>query len=239
MAKGDSERSSAHVVVKTRTKYQWVTQYLSAVMARRTFISSCHGSSVTWRLVVLFAAWLVGCGEQPPDSARFDVSGIQRHASCLEQAFPLEPSTFDRRRRIDSTGLVMSSRERLELDADLVYLEVFARDAVRNQLGTSIDVDPDLGPQPTADRTLRVEIRLEESCPDLNASFLVRGEVIFESWSASDDERIRGHFDDASIIEARTGKQVADELSGRWHFRASDRSAFPTFGQDDYHSEVE
>jgi hypothetical protein len=200
-------------------------------------LTSRTGVSLTRTFAALFALCVVGCGDDPPDSARFDVSDIQRHRACLERAFPLEPPTFDTRRRIDSVGVFMLSRVRLQIDADLVYIEVFRPEEIRERLGEPIEVEPDLGPQPSADRTLRVEVELRESCSELNTTLLVRGDVVFQSFPPDGEGRIRGRFEGASIISARTGDIVAEEVSGRWQFEAPDRSPYPTFEGDEYRTD--
>lgn len=185
--------------------------------------------------VILACVYALGCGGPAPDEGRFDVSEIRvddHRGQCLENAFPLDPSFYAARERIDSVGIFLQSEVDLGQDADVVYFEIFQPDRLRDTSETPVAFG---GPLETT-TTVRAEIELGETCPRLNASFRVQGQLRFSSLSTESGDRVAGELLEGAVIDNRSGETVAESANGRWDFAVgagAGSEAYPTH-DDEY-----
>lgn len=186
-------------------------------------------TSILASLVAIVLTLLAGCGGAP-DTGRFEISDVRDHKAkrCLNRAFPLEPSFFAARRRIDSIGLFMQSRTGVDQDADLVYIEVFEPGEVRRNTGREIS----FGFPATADTPALAEVDVRETCRNLNVSLAIQGNLTFSQLGLESGERVEGRLTSGSIVDARTGETVAGSITGRWDFAVrvtSPYRSYPTY----------
>jgi len=172
---------------------------------------------------VLAAAVLAGlllapaCGGGDENTGHFEVADIRvddERGACLDATFPLDPTFFAARDRIDSVGIFMQSRARPGQDADILYLEVLKPNEVREQTGTPIA----FGGPPSASTPIRAEVDMGETCPRLNASLRLQGSVQFDTLGTDSGERVAGALLEGTVVDNRSGEIVAGEVTGRWEF---------------------
>ncbi len=183
----------------------------------------------------LVAALLVSVACAEPDAlARFRADGIQTFQSCLDRFFPLKATFATGRDRIDSTGFFWATDTTVTSDTDLVYLEVFDRQAATNSAGSPVSFSyrPDTATQP-----MRMELHPEQSCPDLNISLVVEGSVEFSTFGRDIGDTVTGELVEGTILDARTGDTVATSITGDWDFDIQSGSPsvfYPTYDGEDY-----
>lgn len=183
-----------------------------------------------WAVIAL-AGPMAGCAE-PDDSARFQVANLDtsdRIRECFEEAFPLEPTYFAVRERIEgSVGIFMQTKTRVSPDGNLVFFEIYTEDRV----GPSIEFDY---PSTTASPA-RSNVAMYEACPRLDASLAVEGTIRFDEFGTESGDRIIGELTEGTIIDAKADEPIG-EISGSWDFGveigyphqlfANDRDEFP------------
>lgn len=167
----------------------------------------------------------------PSGEGRIEISDLREHEGCFEKAFPLEPSFFAARDRIDSIGLFLQNRAGPEQDADGLYLEVYDLEAARTKPAPDLSIEyPVTGQTP-----VRGEVTVASACPSLNASFAIRGQVQFDALSAQKGERVQGELS-GEVIDARSGDVVAGDITGIWSFEVRTGSPWQFYPspRDDY-----
>jgi len=189
-----------------------------------------------WVLAGLIAGALaVGCAREP-NSGQFEISDIRKEGElgeCLEDAFPLNPTFYAARERIDSVGLFVQTRARIGSDADLVYIEMFEPGRVRDGSKTAFS----FGGSPSGSTSVRAEVHLGETCPRQNAALRIEGRAQFDSLRVDPGDRVVGELMEGTLLDGQTGETVAGTIEGRWDFAVqtgSPYSAYPTFDDDEY-----
>lgn len=169
--------------------------------------------------------------------ARFEVARIVAFEDCMRRAFPFEPKDLRAQRHPFSTTLFFQHNAGLIRDADLLTLEVFAEDPTAQPIPMRIQYHPAPRPgEPLAQSDLtgdqprgRGDLQFLHSCPLVNESFLLDGVIEFSEFGNRAGDTITGSIS-ARIINARSGQQVAERLSGSFTFTV--RSGRP--GEDLY-----
>jgi hypothetical protein len=168
----------------------------------------------------------------PSGDGRIEVNDLRAHEQCFDQAFPLEPSFFAARERIDSVGLFLQNRAGPEQDADGIYLEVYDVQSARTNPAADLSID-----YPVTRRSpVRGEVTVASACPSLNASFVIRGQVRFDALSAQKGEGVQGELVSGEVIDARSGDVVAGDITGIWSFQVRTGSPWQFYPspRDDY-----
>ena len=184
-------------------------------------------------LLVVSALVVTGCAE--PDEGEFRFEGVLEHRDCIESASPLDPSFFAARDRRDSVGVFAQSRPDVQSDADIVHIEVYDAAAVENRLGQPIELGTSLDDDPV----VRGAVSFAESCPKLDDSFELRGQVVFDEIDTRRGQQVRGELQNASLVSVDSDEQttvVADDVSGFWDFTVrvgAPYREYPTF-EDEY-----
>jgi hypothetical protein len=182
---------------------------------------------------VILLITIAGCA--PPDTvATFEASGAQRYQSCIDQLFPFAATFAATRQRIDSTGYFWMASTQPTYDTDLVYLEVYDRQAARNSGNSPVQFvyRPETTGQP-----MRIEIHPEGTCPDANISLVAEGTVRFDTFSDDNGDTVTGQLLSGAIIDARTGETVADTFTGEWDFNVTSgypAQFYPSYDSDEY-----
>jgi hypothetical protein len=182
----------------------------------------------TFALTCVILAGCIG----PSGDGRIEVSDLRAHEQCFEKAFPLEPTFFAARERIDSVGLFLQNRAGPEQDADGIYLEVYDVQSARANPAADLSID-----YPVTRRTpVRGEVTVASACPSLNASFVIRGQVQFDALSAQKGERVQGELVSGEVVDARSGDVVAGDITGIWSFQVRTGSPWQFYPspRDDY-----
>jgi hypothetical protein len=181
--------------------------------------------------VIAATGLATGCAE-PDDSARFQVSNLDtsdRIRKCFEEAFPVEPSYFAVRERIEgSVGIFMQTKTRAHPAGNMVFFEIYTED----RTGQPIEFDY---PSDTSSPA-RSNVAMYEACPQLDASLAVEGTIQFDQFGIESGDRIVGELTEGTIIDAKADKPIG-EISGSWDFGvefgyphqlfANDRDEFP------------
>ncbi len=177
------------------------------------------------------ACLTTGCAE-PDDSARFQVANLDtsdRIRECFEEAFPLEPTYFAVRERIDgSVGIFMQTQTRVSPAGNMIFFEIYTQD----RTGRSIEFDY---PSDTSSPA-RSNVAMYEACPRLDASLAVEGTIRFDEFGTESGDRIVGELTEGTIIDAKADEPIG-QISGSWDFGveigyphqlfANDRDQFP------------
>lgn len=153
-----------------------------------------------------------GCAK-PDDSASFEVANLEtsdRIRDCFEKAFPLEPSYFAVRERIEgSVGIFMQTKTRVSPAGNMVFFEIYTED----RAGRTIEFDY---PSDTSSPA-RSNVAMYEACPRLDASLAVEGTIRFDEFGTESGDRIVGELTEGTIIDAKADEQIG-EISGSWDF---------------------
>ena len=186
-------------------------------------------------LAALCVLGTTGCADD--GNGEFTISGIEQHEDCLSTASPLRPEMLAARERVNTIGLFMQTDFRLPSTSDLVYFEVYQPDYVRSRLGEPIELaDPlelfkddfEFDEPPV----VRGQMLFAETCPEVLATFALRGTVIFHELGAEDGDVVRGELIDGEIINPREETVVARQVNGTWRYTVDQirpKQHFPTF----------
>lgn len=178
---------------------------------------------------------LGACGQPSPGTARFEVQGIQPdYQTCLSEAFPFEASFNTARYRQSTetrstTSLIHQRAGTVMHNDDLIYMEIFERDALPQQSAT---VDLRLKPAPVIlpntphlledlDRPgprARGNLIFKRTCPDLADSLLIEGTLTFERLDDRPGGRVVGRLTEGRIMSAYTGALVAESVTGEFDY---------------------
>jgi hypothetical protein len=180
---------------------------------------------------VAVAGLTTGCAK-PKDSARFQVAELDtsdRIRECFEKAFPLEPTYFAVRERIDgSVGIFMQTKTRAGPAGNMMFFEIYTED----RTGSPIEFQY---PSDTSSPA-RSNVAMYEACPRLDASLAVEGTIEFDSFGTESGDRIVGELSGGTIIDAKRDEPIG-QITGTWDFGvelgyphrlfANDRDEFP------------
>ena len=161
-------------------------------------------------ILLVLTAVSAGCAQV--GEGRFTVGAVHRHAECMATAFPFEPIFLASRERAKSLGIFLQSRGGSFQFVDVVYFEVF--DPATIEVGVAYPMDPITTP----DSRVVSGVELGESCPDIEDSLSLEGELVLDSFSREVDGIVAGSVEDARLVDLRSGELVADGFTGSFEF---------------------
>jgi hypothetical protein len=168
--------------------------------------------------------WLTSCG---PDAgeASFEVAQVMLQSDCMRRAFPFDPVDLRAQHNPASTTLFFQDNPAPLRRADLLTIDVQAADPTAQPVPLRIARNPAPQPSEPAISTFmppdvpaaRADLQLLKSCPLLDESFILEGELTFTEFGRMPGEQITGSIT-ARILEARSGATVAEQLTGTFSF---------------------
>lgn len=171
-------------------------------------------------ILLLLGIAVVGCS--PPSSARFEVTDVQKHADCMDAAFPFVPIFHASRSRDESVGIFFQSRGGNFQSVDVVHFEVFGTE--RLPLGEPIPLDPVVMER----TTVASDLLLGESCPEITDSFGIQGTITFDEFSQTMDGIIAGSLD-GELVSLRSNEVIAGSFTGTFDFTVQIGQPFEEF----------
>lgn len=186
-------------------------------------------------LWLVWCAALGACNQPAPGSARFEVDGVQPdYQTCLSEAFPFDANFSTARYRQStetrsSTSFIHQRAGTVMHNDDLIYFEIFERDAMTAQ-APAVDLRLREAPVilPSTPKLLedldrpgpraRGNLIFKRTCPQLADSLLIEGTLTFERLDDRPGGRIVGALTNGRILSAYTGAVVAERLTGEFDY---------------------